>query len=95
MNHRSIAPDKYKKSVLNSFLNRSYKNSSNWLIFTKILDRISQMLTNDIIPQKFGNVNEKHSPQQVHTSDQKSEINFLYKNQLTSTYKHEKNSGKL
>ena len=95
MNHRSIAPDKYKKSVINSFLSRAYKVSSSWQIFTKEVDRISQMLVNNNFPQKLVQeavhsfVNEKYTQQQVPTIDENSQINFFYKNQMTSTYKQE------
>ena len=41
------------KLIVNSFLNRAYKVSSNWLIYTKEFDRNSQMLTNINFPHRM------------------------------------------
>ena len=53
LNFHSLAPLKYKKSVVISFVRRIYTSSSSWQFFHEALDEAKEILTNNQYPISF------------------------------------------
>ena len=47
MNAKSECPDRYKTSVVNSYIRRAFKNCSTWQLFHQEIERAKQMLINN------------------------------------------------
>ena len=94
LNARSECPDKYKASVITSYLNRAYKISSSWENMIQEIDKIKQLLINndfnnsavDYHIKKF--LDKKINPSNNnHDSQNKSNIDIFYEAQTHSNYK--------
>ena len=94
LNARSECPDKYKASVITSYLNRAYKISSSWENMIQEIDKIKQLLINndfnnsavDYHIKKF--LDKKINPSNNnHDSQNKSNIDIFYQAQTHSNYK--------
>ena len=94
LNARSECPDKYKASVITSYLNRAYKISSSWENMIQEIDKIKQLLINndfnnsvvDYHINKF--LDKKINPSNNnHDSQNKSNIDIFYQAQTHSNYK--------
>ena len=53
LNFHALAPNKYKKSVVSSFLHRIYRASSNWENFHNGVSEALQILKNNQYPDNF------------------------------------------
>ena len=53
LNYHALAPLKYKKSVVNSFVYRVYRSSSNWENFHNGLNEAIEILENNQYPNSF------------------------------------------
>ena len=53
MNFHSLAPKKYKRSVISGFVHRIYKVCSTWANFHKSLDRAKIILNKNLYPESF------------------------------------------
>ena len=52
INYRSLCPDRYKESVINTLLYRAYHVSSNWSLFDSEISKIKQLLVNNNFPMQ-------------------------------------------
>ncbi|XP_045116825.1 uncharacterized protein LOC123507729 [Portunus trituberculatus] len=98
LNAASECPEKYRRSVINSFVKQAFTHSSSWPTVHKELTRVSQMLANngykkeeiDEIIRRHMNyhfrADEKQDPQQ--------EIHLYNKNFMTSAYSMEETALK-
>ena len=90
---RSECVDRYKKSVITSYLNRAYKVCKNWNDFHNEINHVKQLLVNNNYCNKAidHEINTfLKSKFDVQSNDQKSEkIPIYYLNQLQPTYKIE------
>ena len=92
LNYKSECPQKYKESVIYSYMNRAYKISSSWDIFHKEVDRIKQLLTNNNYPMmlveqeinKF--LNKKFCQKDSHLQSLQTYV-LYYKNQISTQYR--------
>ena len=53
LNHHSLAPVKYKKSVVSSFVYRIFKSCSNWQLFHEGIQEAITILSNNQYPESF------------------------------------------
>ena len=53
MNFHSLAPKKYKRSVVSGFVHRIYRACSNWTLFHESLEKAKTILTNNQYPSIF------------------------------------------
>ena len=93
LNADSHCSQKYKDSVITSYINMAYKVSENWNAFHSEVKAIKQMLVNN----NFTNTNIDKVINKflfkIHTADdnnKKSRINIYYKTNFTKTTKQRK-----
>ena len=53
LNYHALAPTKYKKSVVISFIYRIYRSCTNWKNFDKCLNKAINILENNHYPLSF------------------------------------------
>ena len=90
MNERSECPEKYKTSVINSFIRRAYKNCSSWELFDKEIKRVKQILINNGYSNgQLDNMLAKFLIKQLNPLEKKNEsvLQLFYNNQMNSGYK--------
>ena len=98
LNYDSSCPERYKVSVVNSLLYRSYKLCSSWDSFHCEVLRVKQLLTNNNFPMsvidksinKFLNkiMNNNNSVTNVNS------IKFYFHNQMSANYKQDESQLK-
>ena len=91
LNYDSFCTDKYKISVINSYLNRAYTTSTTWNDFNSEINQIKQTLINNNYPNT---IVDKHINKFINTKFQQNSpdnkfnnINIYYKSQMHSNYK--------
>ena len=94
INFRSICPDKYKISVIKTFLYRAYEICSEWQSFHQEIVRLKQMLTNNNFPMNIIDNTIKSFLDKLFLSDNKliqdkKQINLFFQGQMSSAYKLE------
>ena len=94
INFRSTCPDKYKISVIKTFLYRAYEICSEWQSFHQEIVRLKQMLTNNNFPMNIIDNTIKSFLDKLFLSDNKliqdkRQINFFFQGQMSSAYKLE------
>lgn len=93
MNHLSECPEKYKRSVVFTLLNRAYKVSSDWNKFHDEVERLGQLFTNNNYPMKMIEEETKKFLDKIITEPEKEDDrvihNLFYQNQMTSQYKQD------
>jgi hypothetical protein len=91
LNFNSQCPDKYKRGVVFTLINRAYKICSDWEKFNQEVTRLKQVLTNNNYPMELVEneinrvVTKKLKTEKL--KDNESTINLYYKNQMNSNYK--------
>ena len=93
LNAKSECPDRYKRSVITSYVNRAFTHCSSWKLINKELERISQVLVNNgyanseiqkVIKRKMQNfMNETQTNEQ----ERSRPIKLYYKSYMSSSYK--------
>lgn len=70
LNAASECPDKYKRSVISSYVNRAFTHCSFWILLNKEIERLSQVL-----------VNNGYSNKVIQTVIKKKMDNFMFEEQ--------------
>lgn len=94
LNYHSITPDQYKSGVIKTLLHRAYKISSDWITFHKEVMRIQQLLTNnnypmEVIEKEVKKFMDRKQNSQCNNNLNTNKIELFYRNQMSSSYKHE------
>ena len=98
LNGKSECPDKYRRSVVNSFVKRALSHSSSWAAVHSELERVSQMLSNNGYASR--EINEVIAKRLDLFMTPKNEpknnnlIQIYYKNQISSAYKEDEKTIK-
>ena len=95
LNGLSESPDRYKESVIRSYIHRALKHCNSWPLIHQELDRIKSLLANnqyrvtDIDAQIRRLLHRYcHSPTDKHET-KSTEIHLYYQNKMSSAYKSE------
>lgn len=98
LNAASECPEKYRRSVINSFVKRAFTHCSTWITVNKELQRISQVLTNNgYSKEEVDEVTRRYMNsyfQEKEKQDPRQEIRLYYKNYMTSAYSSEEKALK-
>ena len=98
LNAASECPEKYRRSVINSFVKRAFTHCSAWSTVNKELTRVSQMLTNNgYCKADIDEVIRRHMNKffdRKENQDPPQEIRLYYKNIMTSAYSDEEKALK-
>ena len=91
LNAASECPERYKNSVIKSYLRRAYKISSTWQHFHQEIERVKQLLINNnfcnrnvdkeisaFLTRNLSNIQHQETP---------NNINIFYKNQMHNNHK--------
>ena len=95
LNARGECPDAYKKSVVNSYVNRAFTHCSTWRQTHNELDRIRQLLTNngykeDMVEECIRRKMDKFaSSEEIPTDENNSVIPIYYKMNFGTAYNQE------
>jgi hypothetical protein len=98
LNFESLCPIKYKTSVLRTFLHRAYAVTSSWDNFDTEIRRIKNLLVNNGFPIQLVDQNiskflqSKLNP--INKCVEPKDITLMYRNQFTSTFKHDEQNLK-
>ena len=94
LNSISECPERYKVSVIRTFLRRALKTCSDWLIFQKEVERIKQVLINNGYSNRMvdSEVNKFLSeyfenPNCTNSNNNKNNVKLFYCNQMNKAYK--------
>ena len=91
LNYKSECPDKYKVSVVKSYMKRAYEVSSSWDLFNAEVSRMKQVLINNGFPNYIvdrevqtlmDNINNNNN-----TNNTQDTIKLYYANQMNNNYK--------
>ena len=90
LNADSECPQRYKLSVIKSYIRRAHKNCSNWMIFHQEVEKFKQILVNNgykniWIDTELRNFLDKINNNVDNTN--KEIIKVFYKNQMNTAYK--------
>ena len=90
LNHSSECPNRYKEGTIKALIHRTFKISSDWLIFSKSIDHLKQTFVNNGYPNTtFDNILNKYvqSKYKNNFKNKQQTINVFYKNQYSNAYK--------
>ena len=92
MNAASEAPKRYKRSVINSYINRAFTHCSSWHSLHSEIERVTQLLVNngysnndiqEIVKRKLNNFLQ---PRGQSEDDQINKITLYYRNFMSSAH---------
>ena len=94
LNGNSFCPEKYKHSVINNYLERSYKISESWSQFDLEVKRIKALLINnnytnamvDWCIKKFIDTKMTHIPSSRHSEPRRNKVELMYRAQMHDEY---------
>lgn len=95
MNGISECPERYKRSVINAYVNRAFTHCSNWNQVHKELERLTNVLINNgFLRSEIQEVINKkmeiwHSNETPPPDDKPPPLTLYYKNQMSSAYKED------
>jgi hypothetical protein len=93
LNYLSECPEKYKRSVIFTLLNRAHKVSSDWQKFHDEVERLKQLFVNNNYPLKMIEDEIKKFLNKKITTPEKEDARvthkLFYQNQMTSQYKQD------
>ena len=92
LNAASECPERYKQSVVRSYLRRAYKTSSNWTVFHQEVVRIKQILvnngyTNSFLDREVNFFLNKYLQNSDERETHATSIKLYYCNQMNGAYK--------
>ena len=92
MNAASECPDRYKLSVIRSYIHRAIKLCSEWTTLHTELKRVKQLLVNNgysnrQIDKEIENLMKRHMERQQKEDHNRNKITLFYQNQMTPAYK--------
>ena len=103
LNAASECPDRYRRSVINSFVKRAFTHCSSWESTTAELQRISQLLTNngykkseidDVIRRRMNIFMDDQKTTENNKNEQEKEVRIFYKNYMSSSHKEDEKAIK-
>jgi PHD/YefM family antitoxin component YafN of YafNO toxin-antitoxin module len=95
MNGISECPDRYKRSVINAYVNRAFTHCSNWNLVHKELERLTNVLVNNGFPHTeiqeviAERMKKWHSNETPPPDDKPPPIVLHYQNHMSSAYRED------
>jgi hypothetical protein len=95
MNGISECPERYKRSVINAYVNRAFTHCSNWNLVHKELECLTNVLINngflrseiqEVIAEKM---KIRHSNETPPSDDKPPPITLYYKNYMSNAYRED------